>query len=328
MEVGREKMTLSKSEIIKIATAEASRILIKYKFNTEPIDIFKIIEEKAIILNFQNLDRLAGAYLPATINRRAGILINENLPITRQRYTAAHELCHFIRNDSASIDTSSQLFMDEYRKDEKEQIAEEFASCILMPRRLIIMTLHKIGVKNISDIKSLSIYELALRMDTSYQATINRLATLRMITLKKYVELKKFKPKDAKEIFGTEGLGSMWNNIWNISIHDNNTRICLNVGDVVRISLLENPSTGYKWINIPQKKCINNYWEPLNVIKGTMGSGGKRHIKININDAMGLKLNLIHNRPWLPSSEAISEFNIDISVQSKRHGIPLEQLIA
>lgn len=322
-------MALSKAVIIKIATAEASRLLNEFEFSyTEPIDIFKIIEEKQIVLNFQKLDSLAGAYLPESPSSLPGILINENLPLTRQRYTAAHELCHFIRKDSTSFDTSSELFMNEYKRDEKEQIAEEFASNILMPRRLINNILEQIGVTNRDKINPLSVYELSLRMDTSYQASVNRLASLRMIKPKTYRELASVSPKTFKNIYGKEGLKTSWNNIWNIAEQDNGNIIYPLPGDEVRIQLKENPSTGYKWVNIPEKDGITTYWKSINENAEVIGAGGMRHIDLKIREIEEITLELFYNRPWLPKSKAINNFNIKIVIQCKRHGIKLEQLIA
>lgn len=320
-------MGLSRDEIIKIAAAEASRLLIRHKPSyTQPINIFKIVEDNKIVLNFQKLDNLAGAYIPGTSSSRPGILINESLPLTRQRYTAAHELCHFIRQDPPSLDTSSELFMAGYKREEKEQIAEEFASSILMPRRLINNILKQIDVVTQEQITPFIAYELSLRMDTSYQATVNRLASLKLIKSKQYHALSRFSPKDIKEHYGKEGLETNWNNIWNITERDNNNVICPVLGDEVRIRLKENPSTGYKWLNIPDIEGVTTNWESLS--GEIIGAGGTRCIKIKIRKLEEIKLELFYNRPWLSKSHSINKFNINIITQCKRHGISLEQLIA
>ncbi|MBY0038671.1 ImmA/IrrE family metallo-endopeptidase [Bacillus cereus] len=320
-------MGLSRGEIIKIATAEAGRLLNRHKPSyTKPINIFKIIEDNKIILNFQKLDNLAGAYIPETYSNRPGILINESLPLTRQRYTAAHELCHFIRKDPPSLDTSSELFMDRYKREEKEQIAEEFASSILMPRRLINNILKQIDVATKESITPFIVYELSLRMDTSYQATVNRLASLKIIRTEQYLALLKLSPKDIKERYGKDGIETNWNNIWNLTEQDNNNIIYPVLGDEVRIRLKENPSTGYKWLNIPGIESVTTKWESSS--EGIMGAGGTRCIKIKIRKLGEIKLELFYNRPWLSNSHSINKFNINIITQCKRHGISLEQLIA
>ncbi|WHX25109.1 ImmA/IrrE family metallo-endopeptidase [Virgibacillus halodenitrificans] len=323
-------MGISKSEAVKIATIEASRIFPKHTVSfEEPIDIFNIIEDKNVLLNFQKLDSLAGAFLPETSERVPGILINKELPLTRQRYTAAHELCHFIRNDPPSIDTSSDLFnIDSYKREDKEKIANEFASSILMPRKLINNMLKRIGI-NRDQLSSKSVYELSLRMDTSYQATVNRLASLEYITRSKYKEFISVSPAEIKKSYGIEGLHTSWNNIWNITEKENNTTIQPIIGDEVRIWLEENPSTGYKWMNIPESKNITNYWHSENEDLNKFGVTGVRNIFIKISSEDDtITLDLSHIRPWMPRSESLGYFHLNIITQVKRYGISIEQLIA
>ncbi|TGB01485.1 ImmA/IrrE family metallo-endopeptidase [Halobacillus salinus] len=323
-------MGISKSEAVKIATIEASRILSKHKLTfEEPIDIFSIIENKKILLNFQKLDSLAGAFLPETPDRKPGVLINKELPLTRQRYTAAHELCHFIRNDPPSIDTSSDLFnVDSYKREDNEQIANEFASSILMPRKLINNVLKRIAI-NPDQLNSNSVYELSLRMDTSYQATVNRLASLKFITRSKYKELLSVSPSEIKKFHGNKGLQTSWNNIWNISERENNTTVYPTIGDEIRVHLEENPSTGYKWTNIPESKNISNYWNSENADLSQFGVTGVRRIVIKIlNEEDKINLDLSHRRPWMPKSESLGYFHLNIITQVKRYGISIEQLTA
>ncbi|UFT99372.1 ImmA/IrrE family metallo-endopeptidase [Radiobacillus kanasensis] len=322
-------MSLSRTEIIKTAFAEASRVLAKCKVSlTEPVDIFKIIDNYNVVLNFQRLENLAGAYIPETEERRAGILINENLPLTRQRYTAAHEFCHFIRGDSASFDTSEELFYESYKREDKERIAEEFASCLLMPRRLV-MSIHKnIGIRDSELINPRTVYDLSLRMGTSYQATLNRLFTLNIIkTTKKYAELD-VEPIEIKKEYGIDKLSSSWNNIWILSEEEKNSTIYPNVGDEVRILLEENPTTGYKWIISPDIEGVTTFWNSFHEDSSLFGGSGIRNIILKIEEIQDIKLNLYNNRPWRPLSDSINMFNLNISVQKKRHGIHINNLVA
>jgi Zn-dependent peptidase ImmA (M78 family) len=322
-------MSLSRPEIIKTAFADASRVLAKCRVPlTETVDIFKLIESYNVVLNFQKLDNIAGAYIPETEERRAGILINESLPLSRQRYTAAHEFCHFIRGDSASFDTSEELFFESYKREDKEKIAEEFASCLLMPRRLVNITLNKIGIRDSEYINPKTIYDLSLRMGTSYQATLNRLFTLNILKgKKKYAELD-IEPIEIKKEYGIDNLSSSWNNIWNLSEEEKETTIYPNIGDEVRILLEENPTTGYKWIIPPCIDGITTFWNSVQEDSGMFGASGIRNIILRIEKIEDMKLNLYHNRPWRPISDSINTFNLNISVQKKRHGIHLNNLVA
>ena len=319
-------MTMSKREIMMLAMGLATKVLREISFSyNEPVNIFQIIEDKNIILNFQPLDNLAGAYIPQTSDNLPGILINEKLPIIRQRYTAAHELCHYIRNDSASVDTCSELFMNKYKRDEKEQIAEAFASCLLMPRRLINNILKQLNVSEENDITVVQIYELSLRMDTSYQATVNSLLNLNIINKKQYEEFYQYSPKKIKDYFGDLDTDTPWNNIWTLTESDNKYIFRPLVGDEVKIELKESPSTGFKWEYIPFNENVTSQWVPDE--EELLGSSGKRIIKFKITEIENLLLTLRYKRPWLPNtSDKILEFYIYI--QQKRHGIKLKQLVA
>ena len=76
---------------------------------------------------FRNFERLEGLFLPASDGENVNIVaINAKRNITRQRFTAAHEICHFIkdvgRNEFVCLMAS---------KDFKEKYADAFASAFL-----------------------------------------------------------------------------------------------------------------------------------------------------------------------------------------------------
>src|SRR5437867_2727207 len=66
---------------------------------TRRIDIFRAIEDAELILSFEPMPNLSGAYY-----RDAGILVNANHPLARQRYTAAHEFGHHLFRHDTSVD--------------------------------------------------------------------------------------------------------------------------------------------------------------------------------------------------------------------------------
>ncbi|MDQ0114958.1 protease inhibitor I42 family protein [Paenibacillus harenae] len=326
-------MTLSRSEVVQIATVNAGRILNKYDLlgTDEPVDVFSLIEKENVVLNFQPLDELAGAYIPKKENSLPGIIVNERLPITRQRYTAAHELSHFLRNDPTSIDTASELFFQEYKRDDREQIAEEFASSILMPRSLIRSNFSLLGIteskKNIR-INSEEVYAMALRMGTSYSATVGRLATLHYIDRDQYHQLIRIKPKRIKETLGRGGLATSWNDVWELSDKDNNSKIYPVTGDVIRIELSENPTTGYLWMNIEyDNKQLTLFEDVWKTDGSVIGGGGSRIFGYTVDSVGTGMLNLKCSRPWLADS-LLKKFQLSIEVNAKRHGLSEDILIA
>ena len=93
--------------------------------------------------NFRDAESMATAYLTAYFGNSeieypispfkmlkddiAIVGINAKRPITRQRFTAAHELCHHFR------DADKQVACPMGQKNASEYFADAFASAILMP---------------------------------------------------------------------------------------------------------------------------------------------------------------------------------------------------
>ena len=80
----------------------AERFLNDYASNHEvsyPINPFQILTSLGIGFVFRAFDGIEGLYFPKENTDDADlVVINSKRPITRQRFTAAHELCHFIRS--------------------------------------------------------------------------------------------------------------------------------------------------------------------------------------------------------------------------------------
>ena len=93
-----------------------------------PINPFRMLLDAGIIFSFRNFKKVEGIYIPAGDERDVPIVgININRPITRQRFTAAHELCHHVKDaDKQSICVTGS-------NDEVERFAEDFAAALLMP---------------------------------------------------------------------------------------------------------------------------------------------------------------------------------------------------
>jgi len=313
-------MRKSWATVIKEAILEAGREHIRNKTDYNlPIDIFSIIESNNIVLMFQPLGALAGAYLPGEKKRGtpAGILINENLPITKQRYSAAHEYCHFLRKDSGSLDTQVDMFdLTKYKNDDAERIAESFASRFLMPRPLITNMMKKLGIDS-KELNAVNVYALSLRLGTSYSATVNQLYSLKFITDQKKRQLT-IPPKTIKEQLGNNGLETNWNDIWQVVKNDHGNYLSPKQGDILKIHLEENPASGYTWISSYNQglDVIEDKWHPYNGV----GSGGQKHLTIKLTQPGLTNFELRYSRPWR-RDEIIDSLKVNLQIESKRHGV-------
>ncbi len=111
----------------------AARIINKLRESEElafPIDPFKLLSMNGVIYQFKDFKELEGIYIVPDDSEDIPIVgINFNRPITRQRFTAAHELCHHIKDQSTST-----CPINGSKKDHIEKFADQFASELLMPR--------------------------------------------------------------------------------------------------------------------------------------------------------------------------------------------------
>lgn len=96
-----------------------------------PINIFKMLNDFGVRYKFLPFDDLEGVYSPESEGIVATVGINSKRPYERQRFTAAHELCHHIKDYSASVSPINS-------KDPIERFAEEFAGNLLAPEKYLL----------------------------------------------------------------------------------------------------------------------------------------------------------------------------------------------
>src|SRR6266404_355005 len=143
---------------------------------TRRIDVFAVIEQAELILGFEPMPKLSGAYYAG-----AGVLINANHPLARQRYTAGHELGHHVFGHETSVDPlvdplTSWGATTHWPPHEKQ--AEAFAAWFLMPKRLVETSLEQLELQRPQTAED--VYAVALRLGTSFEATARHLRNLRL----------------------------------------------------------------------------------------------------------------------------------------------------
>jgi hypothetical protein len=129
-----------------------------------PINPFQMLVDEGVNFAIRDFGKLEGVYVPAKDHDDIPIVgINLNRPITRQRFTAAHELCHYFR------DSKEQACPTTGKKSAVERFADNFASGLLMPLgelRIQVRKRGKSGFHNVSLYEGLiDSYEHALRFN-------------------------------------------------------------------------------------------------------------------------------------------------------------------
>ena len=139
-----------------------------------PIDPFKLLKSEGVIIAFKEFDRLEGIIINDSDNVTI-VGINNNRPLSRQRFSAAHEYCHYLvdlNRVNGETDTI-QCFSNSNSK--REKYAEKFAAHLLMPTS----ELKKVCDEYKNDegfIDFCNITVIAEYFGVSFKACLNRLA--------------------------------------------------------------------------------------------------------------------------------------------------------
>jgi Zn-dependent peptidase ImmA (M78 family)/DNA-binding XRE family transcriptional regulator len=152
----------------------------KLGFNALP-NVIELLEEKEVKVielnaeeDFDGLSGWASDGIPV-------VVVNENFPIERKRFTALHELGHLVLNFETTLDYKT-----------KERLCHQFAGAMLMPRETFLKALAP--PRN-----SISLSELIILKETygiSVQAIMARAKQLKVIDENRYLQFRKWISKN------------------------------------------------------------------------------------------------------------------------------------
>lgn len=188
-----------------LAEVLASKVLefvFEHQEPSIPIDPFKIMRKMGIVYQFMDFKDLEGIYLvPEDINDVPVVGINYNRPITRRRFTAAHEICHHLK------DRKNEACLISSGRNEIEKYAERFAAALLMPRDSLLEVARAYNTDGKIDLEGA--FYLAEQFGVSFRACALRLAySLHVLPFDDNNELNrrisKFKPDCRKKELGID----------------------------------------------------------------------------------------------------------------------------
>ena len=316
---------MDRQQMIVMAMGAAHRA--HKEFGIDPksrVDVFAALRRAGAHVFFRPLKSMFGAYVPLG-KAEPGLLINSNLPLSVQRYTAAHELGHlFLKHKTISFEMDLGYLPEERRGADGEEFqAEAFAAFFLMPKALVVNSLRDLNLQP-GKLQPSDVYLLALRMGSSYLATVNQLHTLKMISRPGAAKLRELKPKQIKqELNEKESLGR--HDIWVLNEYWNGKEIFPAPQDTIRIQLSEIPASGYTWlpreISAGVELVEDSYKGEGN---GDEIGGAQIHefVAQLQENAENSKLVLQKKRAWDDESTT-ADFSIDIRPQPWRKTGPL-----
>ena len=281
------------------------------------VDVFGAIQSLDLPLLLRPLQGLLGAYLS---DPTPGVLVTTQRPMAIQRFTAAHELGHYAMKHRPSLDDESILrrmpMTGAPAEDFQEVEADAFAVGFMMPRWLIQWHAARQGW-TIEDFRRPNrVYQLALRLGASYEATCWTLVRHRMISASLARELQQTQPRELKiALLEDYRPRDYRGDVWLLTERDAGTRIDGSRNDLFVLRLKEHSGGGYLW-NIDQLVAsgfaiVRDATEAID----TDGIGGPviRRVTATPEEGSRGSLQLDERRPWEPDPP-LSRLQLDFDL--------------
>jgi Zn-dependent peptidase ImmA (M78 family) len=238
-----------------------------------------------------------------------------------QRFTAAHELGHAALGHKTSLDDKDilmrALFDSTARFDIREIQANAFAAELLTPQWLIVEHMNRQGWRRESLTDPVIVYQLALRMGSSYSATCYALKDCKGIDRAACDRLLAVNPKAIKQKLAKPYEPDKWyGDVWLVTERDNGMVLEGSRTDLVVVRMAEHASSGYVWnfgeladagLAIREDGRVSDDTKHIggivfrNVIAEAQG-GASGHVKLQ------------EMRPWQPTGEPLHSMELDVQL--------------
>lgn len=139
--------------------ADFTSVMDKYD-GVVPVPVFDIIKDLGIALSFDVLEDNVSGWIESQQDGGYKIVINDSHPMTRKRFTAAHELAHYLYHrdilgtgtgDTRAYRAERTPFANEAIRPRHERQANTFAANLLMPAD-VVTAMCANGVGDIDDL--------------------------------------------------------------------------------------------------------------------------------------------------------------------------------
>lgn len=308
---------------VRAGTMTAARLHQRLGFRKEievrggNVDVFMAIHTLDLPLLLRPLQALLGAYLS---DPTPGVLVTTQRPMSIQRFTAAHELGHFSMHHLPSLDDENILRRMPMAGDEtadfQEIEADAFAVEFMMPRWLIQWHAARQGWNADDFRKPNRVYQLALRIGASYEATCWTLVRHRLITPALARELLQTQPRELKAaLLAAYKPRDYRGDVWLLTARDAGTRIDGSRNDLFVLRLEEHSGGGYLWdIDQLKESGFGIVRDELEAIDGE-GVGGPviRRVTAEPPEPYRGRIALDERRPWEPD-EPIASLNVEFDL--------------
>ncbi|MGI8667491.1 MAG: ImmA/IrrE family metallo-endopeptidase [Jatrophihabitans sp.] len=207
------------------------------------IDPFAAIDRLGLALHITNLDNLLGAVVP---DGNGGVLITSQRSSAIQRYTAAHEIGHWVLHaDHLRMDGEAEVLG--HPSSELEREAQLFAGYFLMPPTLLNHAVAAYGLRR-GQIKPEHVYRLSRDLGVSYEATARRLLAARFINQAAFQRILDLGRMSAlRRASGNHRPENGLADMWDATSNDELVSLVVEEHDEVMVDLVEQRLAGWRW---------------------------------------------------------------------------------
>jgi Zn-dependent peptidase ImmA (M78 family)/predicted secreted protein len=326
---------VTKRDILLDAISEAARL--HHRLQSQElveargggVDVFGAIVQLSVPLLFRPLDKLLGAFVPRP---SAGIIVTTQRGLAVQRFTASHELGHFILGHTASLDDESILNRSPFgaaRYSNVEAAADAFAASFLMPKWLFEVHAIRQGWNADALADPRIVYQLSLRAGASYEATCRALQRYNVISSGQLDKHLSATPKEIKQnLLGRHKMEKWYPDVWVLTERDQGTLIQGGPNDIFLVRLKENSGAGYLW-NIDQLQeagftIVSDERMIPDASEAVGGAIDSVLVAASHYEVAGT-LDLVEVRPWEESHQDGHHFTLLYELLGKENGMSRAQ---
>lgn len=284
------------------------------------VDVFGMLVGEDIPVMFRPLKNLLGAYID---DPGQGVMVTTQRQLPVQRFTAAHELGHAALGHEASFDEEEilmrALFERGARFDSREVQANAFATALLTPQWLIVQHMTRQGWTRNDLTNPVIVYQLSLRMGSSYSATCYALMDCKGIdppTCDKLLEANKKKRAMKQSLAKPYTPKNWYGDVWLVTERDNGMVLEGSHSDLVVVTVQEHPSSGYIWQFGELAEAGLAIREDGRATEGSQHIGGVvfRKVIAEAEGGAGGHVRLREVRPWQAAGIPLNSMELEVDL--------------
>ena len=301
------------------------------------VDPVQIAYKSDVTIFFRPLEKLLGAFINDV---QPGILVNVARPRGLVHMTCAHELGHYFLGHETMTDTKID-YDDQANLVERQ--ADIFAYSLMAPKWLVVRLAKTKGWATVSFRNPAIVYQLSLRLGTSFIATVWTLSRYNFLSAADATAMAKMQLRNIKKnILGNIQVEDWNRDVWLLDKADQGFILEPSPTDGVVVALPNHAAAGYLWSIdeanaegfhlVPELVNQDDQTANTNSEDLIVGSIGYTQYHLFKDDTGGLeyekrkKVSLLEVRPWLDKSSAIDRYEIKAEYESLDQGLsPLEK---